>query len=433
MTEKELYKMAMKNNLNDPAERSAAELRKAKGNYGYVKGSTGRFIAIAAAAAIAVGAGTVALLHKSSKSINTADELPADEALSTVEAESIADETEIIVNDEPADTGMEEYRKFWALLNEEISSYRAIATTYRGGSSRVTALAMKTLAESDWGTETTQTVKQVSDFFTSAENVEYLGLKSSDENTVDSSVTDIMFSKADSNIIIDDTAYVKESNNNLSLLVDYVVYDGAAYVELSLTNVINTDFSTSNYFYKVTSSDGNYPCFDGNTLGLADGGWEENRTNYSFLTAPEDFHAMKADRVFTAFDAEEAVSYSFSIDFSGDKPLPTVNVFDVTLPEGTEITKGEFVIQLETKGSYGKDAAVEYPVAITEEMLKNGETAIDMSSFANRIKAEDIVSIRCDAHFNTNEHAHTKSENVQFNPQYAYNISAYVGIDRTAQ
>ena len=107
--------------------------------------------------------------------------------------------------------------------------------------------------------------------------------------------------------------------------------------------------------------------------------------------------------------------------------------FDVKLelPEGESIKNGEFRIHLDTEDKYGKNSEVVHPVAITEDIVKNGVT-VDLANYAEQLNKQDIASVRVDAVFNTDAHTAAHHENYTHpNNEYAYTVFGYVGIDRT--
>ena len=428
MTEKELYKMAMKNNLDDPAEMTAAELRgtktKTKKNYGYVRSNTIRIAAVAAAAAVAIGAGTVFALSR-----NGADKAAAD--ISAAVPESAASETEQSVAENSAAEELEMFRQFWRTLDEHPWNYRACTSFYDGGATPVLSTELGWIASDQVGEpkDGGAFVKEIAEAFAAAENVEYLGFSSySKGSTVDSEIQKKFNSGNGSSMITIDSRTGVDNNDGRYSFVSYRVFDGSAYIVIPVNNYDGENGSEDcDYYFRVTSEDGSYPHWHGTEFGTPD--WYQSEQSKTYFMTLEQLRANDPESKYTVTDPTGTVSYTFSFDL-GDDGQAYMRIQDITLPEGDVIVDGRAVFTADTETAVGKDS----PMTAETEYNGEDELTVYIKSITNNdepVDIDDITGLHFTLELNTSRHtAETHTEYTDH--AYAYSMTGYAGIDRAA-
>ncbi|SDB49477.1 hypothetical protein SAMN02910317_02512 [Ruminococcaceae bacterium FB2012] len=426
MTEKELFKNAMRQNMKDPAEQTAAELREGKRNYGYVRGSGLKYAAAAAVLALAVGAGTLLFLR-------SGDSVPKAAEENISQAESVAPAVSEAPADNQQDAAMEVYRGFWNEVSAAPENYWSAVQVL---SQKIWTTDPKSvrsywLAEDQTGQPASgkNLSQEMAAFFSKAGQVEYLGFHTDAADPggelAQAVNTEIYLDKG----IVSLSTRSEVPQNGLSgLSANYQMgKKGAMLMIVSRNNEGTEGEITRHYYYRVSSPDGNYPCYDGEKFTAPD--WNTSTADQAYIMSAKELEDQHGEKYYRVTDAEDRISFEISADFDG--VLPKVNISSITLPEGVSITDGEFRIHLDKADNYGKHSAVDHPVAVTEDIVKNGVT-VDLSNYAAELSKEDIVAVRVDAWFNTNEHTAASYEKYNSpDGNYAYHIVDYIGIDRT--
>lgn len=418
MTEKELFANAMKQNMKNPAEQSAGEIRESKTKYGYVRTSGWKYAAAAAALAVAAGVGTVLYLHQSDTAPTASEPAAQAESINTP---GVSREYE---------TAMGVYRDFWNEVKAAPENY----------SSSVQILDQHIYTEPEcirsvWFGEDScgqpksgiNQSREISEFFAGAEDVEYLGfnLVTADPE----SRTENILAKEtlpDKGIIT--LVSRADTSENTAVSVNY--YMGKSGALLMIPSFVNDGRERGKverlYYYRVSSPDGKYPCYDGNAFTVPD--WYTCTSNQSYITEENNIGGE-----YRVSDAEERISWSFTPEYITTLPMvssvvPAVKISGMTLPEGVSITEGEFIISIVNADNIKQDifdGESNRTVSMTEDIISGGVT-VDLNEFTEVLQSLDHVSLRVEAYFNTNEHTAADSGKEQ---SYAYRTVGYVGVD----
>ena len=423
MTEKELYKMAMKQNLTDPAELSAEDVAKAK-RYGYVKTSAGKYIAVAAAAAIAIGAGVFFAVRSGSK-VETAPAASAPECIAAAEPVDSIELDEVIseaeITPETEDLGV--YSKFWNLVISQPRSYRTVTSTYENGQNRACAEKLYWFSEDFYGLPASgeRASKEISEFFANADDIEFLGTRTNTgESTIDPAVIERFYSTNMSSIHVQfnsETVEEKSEDHSAEGYAEYAVIDGSAYVNIHKYAPDDPEV-VIDYLYKVTSPDGRYPMWDGEKLLAPE--WMTCEISDSIVRDKAEFRNENGSNTYTAVSADGKISFDYTVDFSQGKPVLR---FSNLTARGTEITEGFVSVYVGTEEAWGvKSNGPAHSFEIS--CVADGYT-VDLNEVYTKFAADQITSFNIVAMFNTAEHSARANEN----QPYAYGVSSYIGID----
>ena len=443
MTEKELYKKAMAQNLTNPAEQSASQVRGGKRKYGYVKSSAWKFAAAAAVLALAVGAGTVVYLNGRNSS---ADEIRISQpdsiaAQPVSETESKTEKTALNYLDNTQvkseeDKAMSLYKGFWETVAANPQDYVSVLSYQgvqgkEGYDQRSYWFSEDDIAEPANGSNLSA---ELAEGFANAENVRFLGYKSDNAVTVNWDELRGEVAAAGKGVISVKTRTGVPQNNKDILFMDYQITEKGAFLQMEenssqwewVNGVPSVNGRT--FYYLVSFPNGKYPCHDGTAFTVPD--WNQCESDEGLLMSANELLGQNNQSSYRFSSADDRVSYSFKLDFvSGN--MPKITIEGMELPEGESIKNGEFRIHLDTEDKYGKNSEVVHPVAITEDIVKNGVT-VDLANYAEQLNKQDIASVRVDAVFNTDAHTAAHHENYTHpNNEYAYTVFGYVGIDRT--
>ena len=449
MTEKELFRNAMKENMRNPAEQSAAEVRESKRKYGYVRSSAAKYVAAAAALVIAVGAGAAVYLSRREtvdkdvgsagpESIAAAD-VSAD---STVSAAETPAESNVSKAEQPADPeeamAVEVYNRFWNEVASNPGKYWSLFSADEFGNIFYDG---KTEHHSLWFAEDQidqpksghNLSQDLAAFFSDSEKAkaEFIGYyakaKDSSRAIPKEIYESLMYSEYDISLATRSAVVQRDLSG---IYADYTVKDGIGYVRIKSN--LNREEKGFDFVYKVTAANGDLPLLEENSFSVPeDFDWNTGESYGDYLITKEELQAQDTSKVYRFTDAESRISYSVSLDFNGN--MPVVHIRDIELPEGVDFTEGEFEIYLDTADRFADSSAVVHPVAINESLWADGKGAadVDLKDYAGRVTKEDIVSVRVNAHFNTTEHSAAVHKN--FGKEYAYSILGYIGIDRRPQ
>ncbi|MBR6045315.1 MAG: hypothetical protein IKP47_06750 [Ruminococcus sp.] len=428
MTEKELYKKAIRQNLNDPTGLTPEQVRSAgaKRKYGYVRTSAWKIAAAAAAAVLVIGAGIFFATGHGSR-IETAS-VPQDIAASgsdtsatDISRPKVVDESEP-QEPEVKDKNAEYYRSFWSRIKAASSKYRTLCNNYEGEGFRINAERLYSFAEDQVALPDSgvNAADSISEFFAAAD-AEYLGYTDGYDSTVDPAVSAMMTDCGQGFVSISPRTY---NTSAAYLWADYTVFEGSAYLRLhQVVYAASGKDSGLCHYYKVTSPDGHYPYFEGSTALAPD--WDTSTSSRSTIIPASEKTAPQTVKNCKAESADGRVSYLFDLDMTGERP--TVKLHDLELPEGVSITEGHIDLYIWTPYKWGKEYAPDYILDLTSCFGADGTCTVDF----NRLGIGEAVSkmdhFRISASFNTTEHTAKYYE--QFGKFYAYTVDASVITD----
>ncbi|MBR4554155.1 MAG: hypothetical protein IKO27_01030 [Ruminococcus sp.] len=441
MTEKELFRNALKENMDDPAELSAAEVRESRKKYGYVRSKLPVYAA-AASLVIAVGAGVFFAVRGGSdinkdpaaSSAKEADSIVQTTTSSETEPASTA-KTETAENEE--EKAMKLYHDFWNEVANSPGNYftgvEIMKDTFTegGNSGKEIAYTEDQFATPRSGKNMSEELAQ---FFKNAGQVEYAGYFSSDPDDK-GSISLVETVKTDSNSIKVDYIHLSpragvDTEGQDVYYAGYQLGESCAAVMLTAKDTAGSgEMIYKNYYYNVTSPDGKYPCTeaDGRTFSVPD--WNICTSNNHLLLSKESLQQFDGSEFFYITGPDEQISYKVTPDFVSGK-LPKFGITGMFMNNGAKVTEGEFRIHIDTVDQYGKNSVIDHPVAMDESFCEHGKMfVVDLDNYAAQLDKKDIVSFRVDAHFNTDEHTAAYNE-FSGQKEYAYNIASYFGIDR---
>jgi hypothetical protein len=422
MTEKELYRNAMKENMKIPSELSAAEVRKGKMNYGYVRSSGAKIVAVAAVFVIIAGAGIFFAVRSSNNEVNkeAGDITPsAAESIAVTEpavGSAAASQAEMEQSD------LEIYCKFWNYVISEPDIYRSTLSCYESGTARTNADRLYWLSEDsdELPKSGVRASKELSEFFANADEVEFLGSRNSlgTVSTIDPEIWERFYSTDMSSIQIQfnySAASEKDIDPSDLGFAEYSVIDGSAYVNIHKSDPEDP----CNYLYKVTTADGKYPLWDGTKMRTLD--WASSESTDSFVETKEDFQSENGSKTYSAISADGRASYNYTVDFSKGKPI--LHFTDLTV-NGTEITDGALSIYLGTDKEWGvKNGRPSYSFEISNISRQGGYT-VDFNEVFTEYKADEITSINIVAEFNTTDRLVPSDYEL-----YSYKVRSYIGVE----